>query len=58
MPVVQLKMGKVKTASLLVLSALGLVAAKEDVLYTKRHTKRGLESNGNYNICEVTIAKI
>ncbi|KAK3214789.1 hypothetical protein GRF29_19g1254832 [Pseudopithomyces chartarum] len=43
-------MGKVKTASLLVLSALGLVAAKEDVLYTKRHTKRGLESNGNYNI--------
>ncbi|KAF1970021.1 5`-nucleotidase protein-like protein [Bimuria novae-zelandiae CBS 107.79] len=43
-------MGNVKTISLLALSALSLAAAKEDVLFTKRHQKRGLDSQGNYNI--------
>ncbi|KAJ4299300.1 hypothetical protein N0V90_004544 [Kalmusia sp. IMI 367209] len=35
--------------SLFTLSALGLAGA-EETLYTKRHTKRGLDCQGNYNI--------
>jgi hypothetical protein len=44
--------GDLMKGSLLALSALGLATANEDALYTKRHMKRGLDCEGNYNICE------
>ena len=34
------------------LLALSALAAAEDVLRTRRLTKRGLDENGNFNICE------
>lgn len=41
-------------ASLFALSALGLVGA-EDVLFTRRHVKRDLDCEGNYNICQYQL---
>jgi len=39
-------------ASLVALSALSTLAQAEDVLYSKRMVKRGLDQDGNYNICK------
>lgn len=40
------------SASLIAISALATVAQAEDVLYSKRLLKRGIDQDGNYNICE------
>ena len=37
---------------LLALSALTAVSQAEDALYSRRMTKRGIDAEGNYNICE------
>lgn len=40
-------------ASLVALSVLSTLARAEDVLYSKRMLKRGLDQDGNYNICKL-----
>lgn len=37
---------------LVVLSALIAVSNADDVLYSRRMAKRGIDANGNYNICK------
>jgi hypothetical protein len=32
--------------------ALSTLAAAEDALYSRRMTKRGIDADGNFNICE------
>lgn len=40
------------SASLIALSALTVVAHEEETLYSRRMTKRGIDAQGNYNICK------
>jgi tRNA A37 threonylcarbamoyladenosine modification protein TsaB len=37
---------------LIALSALTAAAQAEDVLHSKRMVKRGIDADGNYNICK------
>jgi len=39
------------------LSALVAVAQAEDALYSKRMVKRGIDADGNYNICTSAVHK-
>jgi hypothetical protein len=41
-----------KFSTPLALSALATIAQAEESLYSKRMTKRGIDSQGNYNICK------
>jgi hypothetical protein len=36
----------------LALAALATISQAEESLYSKRMTKRGLDAQGNYNICK------
>ena len=54
--------GKMKFAtrssvSFAALSALVAVAQAEDALYSKRMAKRGIDADGNYNICKSVLYK-
>jgi len=40
------------SASLIAVSALAAIAQAEDALYSKRMVKRGIDADGNYNICK------
>jgi hypothetical protein len=41
------------SAALIAVSALAAVAQAEDALYSKRMVKRGIDADGNYNICKL-----
>jgi hypothetical protein len=41
-------------AGLVAFSALTAIAQAEDSLYSKRMVKRGIDADGNYNICMST----
>jgi hypothetical protein len=40
----------------LALSALATISQAEESLYSKRMTKRGIDSQGNYNICKLSTS--
>jgi 5'-nucleotidase len=40
------------SAGLIAFSALMTIAQAEDALYSKRMVKRGIDADGNYNICK------
>lgn len=41
------------TSTLVALSPLGIVALAEDVLHSHRLAKRGVDAEGNYNLCKI-----
>lgn len=48
----KMKLDTRSSAALVALSALTAVAHAEDALYSQRLQKRGLDADGNYNICK------
>jgi hypothetical protein len=49
---VRMKFATGSSASLIAVSALAAIAQAEDALYSKRMVKRGIDADGNYNICK------
>lgn len=47
-----MKFSTQSSAPLLALLALTAVSHAEDALYSRRMAKRGIDAEGNYNICE------
>ena len=43
------------SASLVAFSAVAAIAQAEDALYSKRMLKRGIDEDGNYNICKLVL---
>lgn len=44
------------SASLVAFSAMAAIAQAEDALYSKRMLKRGIDEDGNYNICKLVLS--
>jgi hypothetical protein len=49
--IARMKFATGSSVPLIVLSALTAAAQVEDVLHSKRMVKRGIDADGNYNIC-------
>ena len=51
----KMKFATRSSVSFAALSALVTVAQAEDALYSKRMAKRGIDADGNYNICKSAL---
>jgi hypothetical protein len=45
----------IRSSVTLALTALATVSHAEESLYSRRMAKRGIDAQGNYNVCEYSI---